>query len=111
MKLAAILLARALAFVETYDLNPRGKVFYPELVQEIVKRYNFQKYPQNLEDFDESKGVVFVEGKMGDIVIEKFTIFDALLALETRSNTNDSQRIILDMLQWGQQKFGLTFEQ
>jgi len=44
----AILLARTLGYVETFDLNPRGKVFFsPDVVQEIVQRYKFQKFPKD----------------------------------------------------------------
>jgi len=62
MELAAILQARALAFVEPIDLNPRAKVFYPDLIKAFVTRYNFQKFPQKLEDLDEAKGVTFGVG-------------------------------------------------
>jgi hypothetical protein len=109
MKLASIILARTLAFVETFDLSPDGKLFYPELVRKLVQQYKFQKFPVTIEDFDESKGIVFLEGQAGNVVIQKFTIFNTLLVLETRSNTNDSQRIITEMLEWGRDNLGLTF--
>jgi len=66
MELASIILARAMAWVEPTDLNPRGAVFYPDLTKALVARYNFQKFPQKLEDFDESKGVAF---GLGDLEI------------------------------------------
>jgi hypothetical protein len=109
MKLASIVLARALAFVETFDLAPDGKVFYPDLVKAVVHRYKFQKFPQAIEDFDESKGIVFQGGQQGNVVIQKLTIFNTLLVLETRSTTADSQRIITEMLEWGRDNLGLTF--
>jgi hypothetical protein len=110
MKLASILLARTLAFVETFDLAPDGKVFYPDLVKAVVHRYKFQKFPQAIEDLDEKKGIVFEQGlAAGNVVIQKFTIFNTLLVLETRASTADSQRIILEMLEWGRDNLGLTF--
>jgi hypothetical protein len=109
MKLSAILLARVLGYVEIFDLSPRGRVFLPEIVPEIVKRYHFQKFPQTLEDFDESKGIEFREGKIGDKVIQKFVIWNTLLVVETRSNTDDSKKILEDMLAWGAEKFGLNY--
>jgi len=109
LQLSAIILARALAYVEAFDLNPRGKVFYPDLVQGLVERYKFQKFPKGPDEFDESKGVVFEDGKFGGKVIQKFTIFNTLLALETRSNTSDSTELIEDMLVWGTKKFGLAY--
>ena len=47
MELAAIHLARAMAFIEPIDLNPKGKVFYPDLVKLIVNRYKFGNSPKN----------------------------------------------------------------
>lgn len=109
LQLASVILARALAYVESFDLNPRGKIFYPELVQGLVERYKFQKFPKGTEDFDEAKGVVFEDGKFGSKVIYKFTIFNTLLALETRSNTTDSQKLIEDILVWAAKKFDLVY--
>jgi hypothetical protein len=109
MKLSAILLARVLGYIEIFDLSPRGRVFLPEVVPEIVKRYHFQKFPQTLEEFDESKGIEFHEGKIGDKVIQKFVIWNTLLVVETRSNTDDSKKILEDMLTWGAEKLGLDY--
>jgi hypothetical protein len=109
MRLSAIILARVLAFVETFDLAPGGRVFWPDIVPEIVARYSFQKFPKTLEEFDEAKGVEFLEGKIGGKVIQKFVVWDSLLVVETRSNTSDSKRILEDMLSWGAEKFGLSY--
>ncbi|HKM47171.1 MAG TPA: hypothetical protein VJX69_06265 [Terriglobales bacterium] len=109
MKLSAVILARVLAYVESSDLNPRGKVYYPDIVQALVDRYNFQKFPQTLEEFDETKGVEFHEGRAGNKVIQKFVIWNTLLVLETRSSTDDSKQILEEMLSWGTEKFGLNY--
>jgi hypothetical protein len=107
--LAAIVLARVLGFIETADLDSRGKVFNADFVQEVVKRYKFQKFPKTFEEFDEVKGVVFEDGKIGNKIIQKFTIFNTVLVLETRSHTNDSKQILEEMLVWGAAKFGLNY--
>ncbi|MHB8302406.1 MAG: hypothetical protein ACYDC6_06140 [Acidobacteriaceae bacterium] len=109
LQLSAVILARVLGYIEVFDLNPQGKVFFPSLVQEIVRRYNFQKSPQTLEEFDLQKGVEFHEGRAGDKVIQKFVIWNSLLVLETRSSTADSKKILEDMLAWGSEKFGLSY--
>jgi hypothetical protein len=110
MKSPTILLARVLAFVETADLNPKGKVFYPDLVRESVERYQFQVFPKTPEQYDEQKGVEFQSGKAGNRVIESLRIFNTVLVVETRSNTTDSKEIIEEVLEWGKQKFGLNYE-
>jgi len=110
MQLSSIILARVLGFIETFDLDPRGKVFSPEFVDEIVKRYKFQKFPKTMEEFNEDKGVTFEEGKIGNKVIQKVTIYNVLTTVETRSNTDDSKQILEEMLAWGAAKFGLNYK-
>ncbi len=110
MELSAVILARVLAYVESFDLNPQGKLYFPDVVKALVERYNFQKFPQTLEEFDESKGVEFYEGRAGNKVIQKFVIWNTLLVLETRSSTADSKQILDEMLTWGVEKFGLNYK-
>ena len=107
MTLAAIILARTLAFIEIYDLDPKGKLFLPDFVKAMAERYKFQTLPK-LEERKE-KGLLFEEGKIGNKVIVKLTIFDALIVLETRSHTSDSKQIIEEMLLWGAAKFDLNY--
>jgi hypothetical protein len=109
LQLSAVINARTLGYIETFDLAPRGEVFFPEIVQELVKRYSFQKFPKTLEEFDQSKGIEFLEGKTGNNSIQKFVIFNTLLIVETRSSTTDSKEIMEGMLEWGAAKFGLTY--
>jgi hypothetical protein len=110
MRLSAISLSRVLGFVEIIDLSPRGRIFLPELVSKIAQQFSFQKFPKPLDELDESKGIEFFEGKIGEKVIQKLAIFNTLLVLETRSTTDDSKRILEDMLEWGAQKCGLDYK-
>jgi hypothetical protein len=110
LQLSAVILARVLGFVETFDLSPRGQVYFPDVVSKLVERYNFQKFPQKIEEFDESKGVEFHEGRIGNKPIQKFVIWTSLLVLETRSSTADSTQILEDMLQWGAANLGLNYK-
>lgn len=110
MQLSAVLLARTLGYIEIVDLSPRGRVFLPEIVPEIVERYNFQKFPKTSEELDETKGIEFQEGRFRDKVIQKFVIWNTLLVVETRSDTSDSKQILEDMLAWGAEKFGLDYK-
>ena len=110
MELAAVLSASAMAWVESNDLNPRGKVFYPDLVKAIVARYNFQKFPEKLEDFDESKGVTFTSGRLGDSVIEQVAIYTYGIVLNTRVSTQESKRLLEEALQWGSTELGLVYK-
>ncbi len=55
MQISAVITARFFAFIETYDLNPRGRGYFPEIVAALVERYGFTKFPQKAEEFDESR--------------------------------------------------------
>jgi hypothetical protein len=108
LRLSAVVLARALAYIELADLNPKGKVFLPDLIKEISSRYKFQTLPKFEER--EKEGLVFGEGKVGHKAIKKLVLFDTLIVLETMSNTSDSKEIIEELLLWGAAKFELNYE-
>lgn len=110
MKLSAVILARVLGFIETADLSPRGQGYFPEIVSKLVERYNFQKFPQKLEEFDESKGVEFLEGRIGNRTIKKIVIWNSVLVVETRSSTADSKQILEEILLWGAENLGLSYK-
>jgi hypothetical protein len=109
MQLASVLLARAVAWVESHDLNPRGKVYYPAITEALVKRYGFAKFPVKPEDYDESKGISFVYGKDGDSIIEQVQIYTNGIVLETRSSTEDSRRLLERALEWAAKEIGLAY--
>ncbi len=110
MQVTAVLLARVLLFVETFDLNPRGKAFYPEIVRGMVEKCGFMKFPQKLEEFDETKGVEFVAGRWGNVTIETMKIFNNGLMLDTRVSTSESERVLTEALGWAASAFGLTYD-
>jgi hypothetical protein len=110
MELASILLARAMAWIEPSDLDPRGAVFYPELTKALVARYSFQKFPQKLEDFDESKGVTFGVGRLGDTVIEQLVIYTYGIVLDTRVSTLESRRLLEEAFEWGRKELGFVYK-
>ena len=109
MKVSAIIQARALAFIELYDLDPRGKTFFPETIKKLQQRYGFLQTPK-VEEMDEQKGVELKTGKIGDVVIDKLKIFPSLFVLETHANTTESKQVLEEMFDWGKRDLGLTYE-
>jgi hypothetical protein len=109
MQVKAVLTARFLGFVEVATLNPEGKVFFPNFVSGLVEQFGFQKYPTTPEQFDESKGVEFHEGRWGGINVPKLVIYNNGILVDTQSNTADSERIFMEGLEWAKKKFGITF--
>ncbi len=109
MRVSAVILARVIWFLEVVDLNPRGTVFYPNIVRALVERYGFQKSPQKVEDFDETKGVTFEQGTTNQLNIDKLVIYTDGIQLDTASSTEDSDRILEEALRWATQSLGLKF--
>lgn len=108
MKLSAIVLARVIAFLETAALNPKGQLSYIDFSKAVVERYTFVKFPEKIEDYDPQKGVEFVAGKLNGIAIERATLFAGGIVIDTRSSTDDADRILEDALQWASNLTGLS---
>jgi hypothetical protein len=68
-------------------------------------------YPTKAEDFDFDKGVTFGSGKIGDIVIDSFKLFNGMVTVESLSSTHDSQAAMKTILAWGRDTYGLTYEE
>jgi hypothetical protein len=109
MQLASVLLARAYAVFQIEDLNPNGTVYYPEIATALVGRYGFQKYPSKPEEFDESKGIEFHDGRLRETVINKLVILNRGIYVDTGASTDVSEDILRDMLEWGETNFGFAF--
>src|SRR5271169_2763332 len=110
MKLSAVTQASVLAFVETFDLIPRGSVFYPDLAGGIVEQFRFQNFPQKPEAFDEQKGIEFGEGLWKGTVVEKLVIYWNGILLGTHSSTAESEIILEEALDWASQKFNIAYK-
>jgi hypothetical protein len=112
VQLSAVQLARIIAFVETSDLNPRGRIFFPAILPLIVNRFNFQKYPNKFEDFDEQKGVDFIGGYDANAktAVDKLTIWNNGIGLDVRSSTSEARAILEGALEWLKKEIGLVYE-
>lgn len=109
MKLSAVLLARFYASIETADLNPRGRAYFPEITAALVEKFGFAKYPEKLEDYDEKKGVRFQGGRSGEITILEMTVFDAAIYVDTNSSTVDSEGLFNEVVAWLSRDHALTY--
>lgn len=109
MRQPVVLLARTLAYIDVLSLNRDGRLFFPDLIKALVQRYEFQKSPQTLEELDIKKGIEFFSGRSGEQPIQKFSIWNSVLVVETVSNTDQSKAIIEDILVWASEAFGLAY--
>ncbi len=98
-----------MAFIEIAELDTKGGVFFPDLIKEIIQRYKFQKFPQAPDEVDGKKGFEFQIGIIGGKVVDALKIYDTIIVVETHSHTDDSKQIIEELLDWGKQKFGMSY--
>jgi hypothetical protein len=110
MQLSAILLARVIAFFEVADITPHGGLFFPDIVKELVQRFSFQKYPRTLDEWNDSGGSQFRGGKLGSIAIDTLILFNNGIQVDTHADTTESKNIIEQTLEWGNDKFGLSYK-
>jgi hypothetical protein len=103
-------MARSVWQVETNDLNPRGSVPFRPLLDGIVRRFSFQKFPKAYEEMDEQKGVSFESGFINGVTVERLQIFNTGLVLDTRTSTDASDTILEESLLWAAEEFGLNYQ-
>lgn len=109
MKLLSIRTARFVGLIETAELNPRGLSVYPSLIDGLVEKYNFEIFPDEENELDETKGIVFENGVWGKNAIDKVAIHSEFIIVETRSSTKDSEAIFNEALQWAADTIGITY--
>jgi len=101
MEILAVILARVTALTNLPEWDPRGRSHTMDFVKGMVERYGFQKFPRTIEEYRQpSTGAVFTLGKMGNIVIENYTVYPQGLVVDTRSSTDDSERVLKDITDW-----------
>ncbi|PYV72398.1 MAG: hypothetical protein DMG96_26275 [Acidobacteria bacterium] len=111
MQLTAIVMARILAFVEVQELNPQGKAYYPDIVSALVQRFNFQVFPTKPEEYNEETGILFTDGKFSEGSLERVQIFTHGILLDTRIDTDVSDKLLHDTLTWARSELGLRYEE
>lgn len=100
MDITAVLLARVTAFVSIDELNPVGRVSLVDLVKGLVERYKFAKYPKTFDEWTPDKGTEFVYGRFDQFELSKLTIYERGVSIDTRSSTDDSERVLEDLMTW-----------
>lgn len=101
--------ARFIAAISTEELNPRGLVIYPSLIEGLVEKYNFDTFPSGDDELDETAGIEFENGNWNGTLINKVTIFGNGIVIDTRSSTRDSEVIFNEAMQWASESLGLTY--
>jgi hypothetical protein len=115
MRLSSVYSARVAWYLDIDELNPYGKRLFPNLVPALVEAFEFSVFPETAAQMDPQAktGIAFKNGTFAagedGVVAWDFEIHAAGLAVETRSSTSVSERILEQLLDWGVQEFGLNF--
>ena len=106
MELVSITLARLTALIQFQEWDPLGKTLTLEALAKLGGRFSFAKRPTKLEDVDFQKGIEFIEGSFGDLRIDKIAVFLNGIVIDTRSSTEDSERVLSEILALIHEAFG-----
>jgi len=106
MELVSISLARIAVFLEVQSLDPKGAQTTPEAAHMLAQRYNFARVPKTVEEMDFQKGVTFAAGRLENIAIDQLQVFNNGIVIDTRSSTDDSHRVLNDLLAAAKEKNG-----
>jgi len=110
MELISITQASVLAMIQVQQWDPFGKALNLEVLDKMRGRYIFAKAPTKLEEVDFQKGVELQAGKFGDVRIDRISIFFNGIIVDTRSSTEDSEKVLYDILDMAREAFGATIQ-
>jgi len=110
MDLKAIMLARVVTLFELQTLDPTGRASVTETLKQIAGRYSFTRTPQTFAELDFQKGVELVDGKLDQIRIDRFTAYSNGMSVDTRSSTEDSEKVLKDFLEFMRTNYGAAVQ-
>jgi hypothetical protein len=120
MKLIHVKQARSVWLFDVSDLNPKGRDFAAELVGWIKDRYSFVVTPDVKEVLSKAgtgnaSGLIFKQGRFHTpedsfIEISSLAIHSDGIVVDTTSSTQESDRIIADLLSAAAKEFGLAYD-
>jgi len=110
MELLAVRTARLIAYLNAEELNPEGRPIAHDFFNAFTERYSFLKRPMTADEIldPQNKGITFETGKLGDVGIDRVTLFNWGVVIETSASTDASENVLQDILSWGIKTFGLS---
>ncbi len=108
MELLAVALARVASFLEVQALDPLGKTSTLDAFRDIGSRYSFAKVPHTLAEIDFQKGIELQAGNCNGIHVDKLTVYSGGIAVDTRSSTDECEKVLQDLLALVKEAFGAT---
>ncbi len=108
MEVLAHILSRAIYIFEIHNVDPFGRMNSSESTAAIHERYGFAVFPRSLGEVNLEKGIEFLSGRLGQIAIDKLTLYSNGLVVDTRSSTEDSEAVCVDFLDEARKRLAAT---
>lgn len=110
----SVLKARVLWFMDIQELNPRGRSLFPEVVDALESKYDFQRVPKSASDLSKEGGIELVQGSFevrpNEFIDVNFTVFNDGVMADTRSSTKDSEAFLGDLFDFlAKGTFGIEY--
>jgi hypothetical protein len=121
MQILNVGLAKSIWLFDINDLNPTGKMIFPEILTWIGERYSFQTYPKIISEVqednankanNEAKGFIFKTGVFksdDDPVTVNLAIHTDGVVAESWASTEKSDQFLGEVLGLAATKFKLKF--
>ena len=107
MELVRYLNSTAVRFVELAFGN---KVFIPDLVHEVQKRYRFWEIPQGPEQINTNQGLKFGYGRYNGTTIITFSVFVNGFTVQGEAHTDILNGFLDDFIGWSSNKYDLRYK-
>jgi hypothetical protein len=116
MQLLNVGVAKSVWLFDINDLNPTGRMIYPEFLNWLGEKYSFQSYPKSVPEMqkaaegedNKNKGIAFKTGTFKSANVNLSIHTDGVV-VETWTSTEISDEFIEDALQAAVSEFKLYF--
>jgi len=104
-------LARCAIRILLEELSPKGHLLGPEITAALTEKCEFISYPKG-DDYIKAveNGLQYELGHWNDIKILRFGIYPGVIAVDTGSSTDDSQKVLTEILEWSKETLGVAYQ-
>lgn len=110
MKLIQCLASQAIRLIDASAKRTGGGLPAPKLARALEEKYGFFQGPRVIEDYDLTKGVVFLHCEYQGKVIDKLSLFNDGIVCDAKASTEFSDAFIDDVLETLRTVAGLDTE-
>jgi hypothetical protein len=113
MELLSVGIAKSIWLFDINELNPAGKMIFPDALKWLAEKYSFQEFPKSITDFSDDKGArgyVFKSGEFqagGENVLVNFAIYNDGVVADTWSSTEKGDLFIEEIMRSAANRYGL----